>query len=129
MKQFCLLALCLIFAKPVLAAKDSSDIWQGTKLSDESIENIQKAKYKYMQCITSEVQKQTYVKMDTRIATDKILQHCEKYLGHVKTVLQQEKVPDAINVRYQKQIRTQTARMVLQQLMLEAASRTAGNKP
>ncbi|MGR8933881.1 MAG: hypothetical protein ACU837_05760 [Gammaproteobacteria bacterium] len=126
MKKFYCLLLMLL-ALPLMAAEKTED-WKGTTLSEDSIKNIQQAKYKYLQCITDEVQKKDYQKMDTRVATDKIIQQCEKTLTDIRSVFLAEKVPEAIADRYLKRTRTQTARKVLEQMMYAAAERQAAGK-
>ena len=125
MKQFFFL-LILLSATSVKGADEKSEQWQKTTLTDETIEHIQKAKYKYMQCVTDEVQKKTYIKMDSRVATDVILQKCEPALSDVRTVFSKENVPVQITDRYLKKTRTQTARKVLKQLMYAEAARKMG---
>jgi hypothetical protein len=124
MKNFCFLLLMLLASAAVFAAEKSEE-WQATTLSDSSIKNIQQAKYKYLQCITGEVQKKDYAQMDTRAATDKIIQQCEKPLADIRGVFTAEKVPESIADRYLKRTRTQTARKVLEQMMYAAAEREA----
>lgn len=126
MKQIFLLVILLSAASAWAADKKSGEQWKNTTLSDENIDHIQKAKYQYMQCITDEVQKKTYAKMDSRVATDQILKKCEDALSHIRTVLSKEKVPDPMTDRYLKKTRTQTARKVLEQLMYAEAARKMG---
>ncbi len=118
--------LLLIFfavSLQALAADKSGEEWQATTLTDETIANIQKSKYKYMTCITNEVKKRLKVKMDTRKLTDEILKQCEKSLANVRETFIKEKVPEKSADRYMKMTRTQTARKVLKEMMLIAASR------
>jgi hypothetical protein len=122
MRKFLLLVFCAISFQ-VLAAGKSEDEWQATTLSDETIANIQKSKYQYLTCITNEVKKRTKVKMDTRKLTDEILKACEKSLADVRETFIKEKVPEKSADRYMKMTRTQTARKVLKEMMLIAASR------
>lgn len=123
MKKICLLLLML--ATTAGFAAEKSDEWQATTLSESSIKNIQQAKYKYLECIGAEVPKKDYVGMDTRLATDKIIQQCEKPLADIRTVFIAEKVPEGMADRYLKRTRTQTARKVLEQMMYAAAAREA----
>lgn len=125
MKKFYFLLLFLLLAPPIMAVEKAEE-WKGTTLSEDSIKNIQQAKYKYLQCITDEVKKKEYVEMDTRAATDKIIQQCEKLLTDIRAVFTAEKVPEAIAERYLKRTRTQTARKVLEQMMYAAAERQTG---
>lgn len=123
MKKICLLLLLLV---PVLTqAEAKKEEWQDTTLSESSIKNITQAKYKYLQCIGEEVKKKDYAELDTRVATDKIIQQCETSLGAIREVFIAEKVPTPIADRYLKQTRTQTARKILEQMMYAAAARQA----
>lgn len=122
MKNIFLLAL-LMTSLQANAATEAKGQWKDTTLSEATIKNIQQAKYKYLQCITGEVNKKLHAKKDARAATDQILKVCEKPLANIGEVFAQEKVPSHISTRYIKSTRTQTARKVLQQLMIEAAKR------
>lgn len=117
--------LILLLLSSATGAAETKEEWQETTLSDQSIKNIQQAKYKYLQCIGGEVQKKDYVQMDTRAATDKVIQQCEKSLASLREVFIAEKVPESIGNRYLKRTRTQTARKVLEQMMYAAAARGA----
>lgn len=125
MKPFFLL-LSLLTAISVSAGEQQNSQWQPTSLSDTTIKKVQQAKYKYMQCVTDEVQKNTYIKMDTRAATDQVLKKCEQSLSNIRTVFSSEKVPTTISDRYLKKTRTQTARKILEQLMFAEAARKMG---
>jgi uncharacterized damage-inducible protein DinB len=107
-----------------LSAADNPDLqWKSTSLNEATIKHIQQAKFQYMTCITKEITKKEYVKIDTRAATDKILKQCEPSLGEVKKVFAEEKVPDNITQRYLKSTRTQTARKVLEHMIISAAKK------
>ncbi len=125
MKAFFVLPLLLLSFQSI-AADSNKDQWQSTTLSEDTIKKVQEAKYKYMQCITKEVQNKNYVKMDTRAATDKVIKHCEPSLAKIRKVFIAEKVPASIADRYLKMTRTQTARKVLEQLMYADAARKMG---
>ncbi len=118
--------ILLLAATGSFAADKPKEEWKNTTLSDTTIKNIQQAKYTYMQCIAKESQQKTYVKMDTRAATDKILKQCESHLANVRKVFADAKVPPVIIDRYMKQTRTQTARKVLQEMMYADAARKSG---
>ncbi len=125
MKPFFLL-MSLLAAFQASAAEDQSNQWQATTLSDTTIKQVQQAKYKYMQCITREMQNAAYVGMDSRTATDKVMKKCESSLSNIRTVFSAEKVPATISDRYLKKTRTETARKILQQLMFAEAARKMG---
>jgi hypothetical protein len=114
-----------MLASAAIFADEKGEEWQATTLSDSNIKNIQEAKHKYLQCITDEVLKKDYAEMDTRAATDKIIQQCEEPLTDIRGVFIEEKVPESIADRYLKRTRTQTARKVLEQMMYAAAEREA----
>ncbi len=118
--------LLLIFfavSLQALAADKSSEEWQASTLSDSTIANIQKSKYEYMTCITNGVKKRIKVEMDSRKLADEILKECEKSLVNVRETFIKEKVPAKSADRYMKMTRTKTARKLLKELMLIAASR------
>ena len=125
MKKLVFLALVLA-ASGSIAADQAKKEWKNTTLSDATIKHIQQSKYTYMQCIAKEAQQKTYSKMDTRLATDKILNQCENYLADIRQVFKDEKVPPVIIERSMKQTRTQTARNVLREMMFADAARKSG---
>lgn len=122
-KLFFLIAL--LFALPV-TAEESKDEWQNTTLSDATIKKIQESKYEYKKCVGQEMQKPAYLDMDTRKATEAIMKTCEPVLGKIREVYTAEKIPTALADRHLKQIRIQTTRKALQNLMFEQAVRSAG---
>lgn len=124
MKIFFLL-LALLFSLSAVA-EPSTDEWQNTSLSDETIKKIQESRFEYKKCVGSQMQKPEYVQMDTRKATEEITKQCEPTLAKIREVYLAEKLPGAIADRHLRQIRTQTTRKVLQNLMYEQASRSAG---
>jgi hypothetical protein len=103
--------------------KNKSQTWESTTLSDATIKHIQDAKHQYLLCISTETQKLLKINMDSRAATDLILKQCEDKLAQIRVVFTQEKVPVAITDRYIKRTRTQTARKVLQEMIIAAATR------
>ena len=106
-----------------LTSDSKSQSWESTTLSDTTIKHIQEAKHQYLLCITTEAKKLYKTKMDSRAATDFILKQCEENLAQIRTVFEQEKVPVAITDRYLKKTRTQTARKVLEEMIIAAATR------
>ncbi len=123
-----LLTALLLLPTVLFAAKDKPAEWQGTSLSDATVEKIQAAKYKYNKCIVKALESQAKEKIDIREGAAKVVKQCETELSQVKTVYNAEKVPEAIIGRHMKQIRTQTTRNVLNQLMLIEAARKSGQK-
>jgi len=72
------------------------------------------------------MQKGGYLKMDTRNATDAIMKQCETVLGKMREVYLAEKIPSVVADRHLKQMRMETTRKVLQNLMFAEAARKAG---
>ena len=107
----------------ITKSNSKSQSWESTTLSDATIKHIQEAKHQYLLCITTEAKKLYKTKMDSRAATDFILKQCEENLAQIRTVFEQEKVPVAITDRYLKKTRTQTARKVLEEMIIAAATR------
>ena len=125
MKKLFFLSLILA-ASGSFATEKAKEEWANTTLSEDTIKHIQQAKSLYMQCISKEAQQQAYIKMDTRAATDKILNHCENHLANIRKVFTEEEVPPVIIDRYMKQTRNQTARKVLKEMMFADAARKSG---
>ncbi|MEQ1639052.1 MAG: hypothetical protein ABL903_20510 [Methylococcales bacterium] len=126
MKSILFLGL-LLSSTLVFAEKEKpKEEWHNTTLSDATIKKIQAAKFEYNKCVTTEMQKADYTKIDTRNATEAIIKGCEDNLGNIRAVYLDEEVPEVIADRHLKQIRTQTTRGVLQQMMYFEASRKSG---
>lgn len=104
------------------------DEWQNTTISEGTIKKIQEAKYGYNKCIVNEMKKSDYVKVDSRHATDSIIKNCESVLADMRKVYLEEKVPDVVADRHLKQMRIQTTRSVLQQMMFNDAARKASGQ-
>lgn len=124
MKTFFL--LLGLFFSIAAAAEQAVEEWQNTTLSDATIKKIQESRYEYKKCVGNQIQKPDYLKMDTRKATEEITKQCEPTLSKIREVYLAEKLPGTIADRHLRQIRTQTTRKVLQNLMYEQASRSAG---
>lgn len=107
-------------------ADDAKNEWHNTSLSDTTIAKIQTAKFDYKKCVTDEMQKGGYLKIDTRNATDAIIKQCEGALGKMREVYIAEKIPAVVADRHLKQMRLETTRKVLQNLMFAEAARKAG---
>ena len=123
MNKYVLLVLSL--ATSLAYAEDAKNEWQNTSLSDGVIEKIQAAKYDYKKCVSDEMQKSGYQKIDTRNATDAIMKQCEPSLAKMREVYTKADVPEVIADRHLKQMRMQTTREVLQGMMFFSASRKA----
>ena len=127
MKHFLFLALLigsnLCYAEEV--KKETKNEWSATSLTDEIIKNIQRSQFEYKKCVTDEMQKKGYLKIDSRNATDAIIKQCEKVLANMRQVYLDAKVPSVIADRHLKKMRIDITRRVLKQLMFaEAANRT-----
>jgi hypothetical protein len=120
-----LFAAVLLFNTTAFA-DDAKNEWHNTSISDATIAKIQTAKFDYKKCVSDEMQKGGYLKMDTRNATDAIMKQCETVLGKIREVYLAEKIPGSVADRHLKQMRLETTRKVLQNLMFSEAARTAG---
>ena len=127
MKKILFLSL-LLFAGTAFA-DDAKNEWHNTTLSEATIEKIQAAKYEYKKCVSDEMQKSAYQQQDSRNATEAIIKQCEPALAKMREVYTGAEVPGVVADRHLKQMRLQTTRDVLQNMMFSEASRKAGNKP
>lgn len=127
MKRLVLLPLLLI-SMTCFAAEQAAEEWENTTISDATIKKIQEAKYLHKQCIAREMQKESYQKQDSRAATEAIVKQCEPVLGKIREVYLAEKVPAVIADRHLKQIRIQTTRSVLQNMIFNDAARASAGK-
>lgn len=123
MKKLFLIPLLLI-STTCFAAEASKDDWQNTTISDATIKKIQESKYVYKKCVADEMQKDAYQKQESRHATETIVKQCESVLGKMRDVYIAEKVPEVIADRHLKQMRLQTTRLVLQDMMFNEAARS-----
>lgn len=121
-----LLLAILTLSSTLAFAEKAKEEWQNTTLTDETIKKIQTAKYQYNKCVTDEIKQTDYTKVDTRNSTEAIIKKCEPILGDIRKVYVDAKVPEVIADRHLKQIRTQTTRGVLQQMMYLEAARKSG---
>ena len=126
MKQ--LLFSVLILASVTAFADDAKNEWHNTTLSDATIKRIQESKYKYNKCIVEEMKATAHLKRDVRSATEAIVKKCENLLSDMRKVYIDEKVPEIIADRHLKQMRIQTTRNVLKQMMFAEAARKAGQQ-
>jgi hypothetical protein len=123
-----LLLLVLLSSSFAVLANDPKNEWHNTTLSDATIKKIQESRFEYKKCVDSEIQKPEYRSADVRTGAEQVVKQCEPVLGKMRTVYAEEKVPDAIIDRHMKQLRLQTTRTVIQNLMFAAAAREAGQK-
>ena len=110
----------------VAKAESSADEWQNTTISDATIKKIQEAKYEYKKCISEQMQKPAYLDMDSRKATEEILKLCEPMLGKMRETYLTEKIPAIMADRHLRQVRVQTTRKLLQEMIFAQAGRAAG---
>lgn len=127
MKRLVLLPL-LFISIACLAQEKVADEWENTTISDATIKKIQEAKYIHKQCVANEMQKESYQKQDSKTATEAIVKQCELVLSKIREVYLAEKVPAVIADRHLKQIRIQTTRSVLQNMIFNEAARAAAGK-
>ncbi len=123
MKKMLFLPLLLFTALAI--AEDAKNDWHDTTLSDATIKKIQEAQYQYKKCVSVEMQKPTHQGQDFRQATDAIMKQCEPVLSQMRDVYLAEKVPGVIADRHLKQMRMQTTRSALQEMMLNQAARAS----
>lgn len=123
------LLFILMMSAQTAFSDEAKNEWQNTTLSDETIEKIQAAKYEYKKCVSDEMQKPTYQQQDSRNGTEAVIKQCEPVLAKMREVYIGADVPAVVADRHLKQMRLQTTRDVLQNLMFSEAARKAGNKP
>jgi hypothetical protein len=123
MKKLFLLPLLLISLSS-FAEEKTTDEWENTTISDETIKKIQESKYVYKKCVADEMQKAPYQKQESRQATEAIVKQCENVLAKIRDVYITQKVPEIIADRHLKQMRLQTTRLVLQDMMYNEAARS-----
>jgi hypothetical protein len=124
-KILCLVALLLATNSYAEASKNE---WQNTTISEETIAKIQAAKYEYKKCVSDEMQKPAYQSQESRAATEIIIKQCEPVLTKMRAVYLEEKVPEVIADRHLKQMRLQTTRDALQNMMYGEATRAGQSK-
>jgi len=127
MKKTLCLAMLLVATNSYAAdAKQAKNEWQNTTISEATIAKIQAAKFEYKKCVSDEMQKSDYAKQESRQATEVIIKQCESVLTKMREVYLAEKVPEVIADRHLKQMRLQTTRDVLQNMMYAEAARSSG---
>ncbi|MEI6706642.1 MAG: hypothetical protein WCK96_05845 [Methylococcales bacterium] len=127
MKKILCLAMLLVATNSYAAdAKQAKNEWQNTTISEATIAKIQAAKFEYKKCVSDEMQKSDYAKQESRQATEVIIKQCESVLTKMREVYLAEKVPEVIADRHLKQMRLQTTRDVLQNMMYAEAARSSG---
>lgn len=126
MKQLFFIAM-LLFTANIFAAEEKTE-WENTTLSDDLIKKIQEAQYQYRKCVAEEMPKAAYRSIESRTATSQIIKQCEPSLGKMREMYLAEKVPGVIADRHLKQMRLQTIRSTLQEMMYAEAARKAGQQ-
>ncbi len=126
MKQLLAIALAGYCSLTFATTPVPTDDWNGSALSDALIQKIQEASYNYKKCAADEMQKPAYVSVDVRKATEAVIKQCEPVLSKMRETYLAEKVPATIADRHLKQLRTQTTRNLLAELMFRDAARKAG---
>lgn len=120
------LILALLISSSLGYAKEAKNEWQGTSLTEATIKKIQQAQYSYKKCVTDEMMKVGYAKIESRSATDAIIKQCEKELAKMRQVYLDAEVPGIVADRHLKKMRLDITRRVLKQLMFAEAARKAG---
>jgi hypothetical protein len=123
MRKLLLLPL-LVVSMSSFAVEKAADEWETTTISDATIKKIQDSKFVYKKCVSDEMQKAQYQKQESRHATEEIVKQCENVLAKMREVYIAEKVPEVIADRHLKQMRLQTTRLVLQDMMFNEAARS-----
>jgi uncharacterized protein YaaW (UPF0174 family) len=123
MRKLLLLPL-LVVSMSSFAVEKAVDEWETTTISDATIKKIQDSKFVYKKCVSDEMQKAQYQKQESRHATEEIVKQCENVLAKMREVYIAEKVPEVIADRHLKQMRLQTTRLVLQDMMFNEAARS-----
>jgi len=128
MKKAFLFALCVLSFTAIAEenTKPSGETWNGSKLSEATIKQVQADKYSYTQCIYKESQKQGYQKIDSRVATDAVMKQCEKELSKIRSTFTNSGVPGIVADRYLKKTRIGMTRKILKSLIFAEAARKSG---
>jgi hypothetical protein len=123
MKQ--IIFLVLLVSSTIISAEDSKkeNKWNGSSLTDATIKKIQQSQYEYKKCVTDEMKKPGYFKIDSRNATDAIIKQCESVLAKMRQVYIGVKVPSVITDRHLKKMRMDITRRVLKQMIFVEAAR------
>lgn len=108
------------------AKKQLKNEWSATSLTDDTIKKIQQSQFQYKKCVTDEMQKKGYLKIESRSATDAIIKQCEQVLSNMRQVYLDAEVPGVIADRHLKKMRIDITRRVLKQLMFAEAAKSAG---
>ncbi len=124
MKKILCLATLLLASNSY--ANDAKNEWHNTTISEATIEKIQAAKYEYKKCVSDEMNKSVYATQESRQATETIIKQCEPVLTKMREVYLAEEVPEVIADRHLKQMRLQTTREALQNMMYAEAVRASG---
>lgn len=127
MKKILCFAAFLLLATNGYAEKTKGNDWENTTISEETIAKIQAAKLEYKKCASDEMQKTVYRTQESRAATETIIKQCESVLSKMREVYIGEKVPEVVADRHLKQLRLQTTRDVLQNMMYAEAARSTGS--
>lgn len=120
--------IAAVFTVFTASADDPKNEWHNTVLSEDTMKKIQTAKYDYKKCVVDEMRKPAYQNLDSRKATEDIIKQCESELAKMREIYLQEKVPAVIADRHLKQMRIQTTRTLLQEIMFAEAARKSGGQ-
>lgn len=126
MKKIINIAFALISVSAL--ADDAKNDWHNTTLTEATIKKIQESQYHYKKCIANELQAASSKAQDVRQGTEAIVKKCENVLADMRKVYLDEKVPEVIADRHLKQMRIQTTRDVLREMMFIESARKAGQQ-
>ena len=124
--KFALIAALLMLSQLAFAEESNKDEWNETTLSEETIQNIQKAQFTYKKCVVDAMKNPDFAKLESRNATDAVIKQCEPTLAEMRKVYTDAEVPGIVADRLLKKMRIQVTRNVLQELMYVEAAKKAG---
>jgi hypothetical protein len=120
--------LTILLSAVTAFADDAKNEWHNTVLTEDTMKKIQEAKYDYKKCVVEEMKKPAYQQLESRRATEDLIKQCEPTLAKMREVYTEENVPGVVADRHLKQMRIQTTRAVLQEMMFAEAARKAGQQ-
>lgn len=94
-------------------ADQTSQEWQASTLSAETIAKANAAVLDYRQCLAKEAAARNQERGDPRAISNEILKTCEDRLPAIKAAFDAENVPAAISERYIRKTRSQGVQSVM----------------
>jgi hypothetical protein len=124
--KYSLIAVLLFAAKLAFATEPSQNEWSETTLSEETIQQIQKAQFNYKKCVVDAMRNPDFANIESRRATDGIIKQCEATLSEMRKEYTDVGVPGVIADRHLRKLRIQVTRNLLQELMYAEAAKKSG---